>query len=302
MPPTHKVLLIGGAGYIGSYLHGRLLADGIEADICDLGLRDNGAVPVKFQTDYAALTEAMLAPYSAIVWFAGHSSVPLATKDPSGALTNNCINLAALRRRAPESARLIYASTGSLYSTPVASTKGEVALSSEDDIIYPNNNAYDMSKFCFDYMAQGFLKNFVALRLGTVSGYSPNLRPELIFNAMNLSALRTGKVKVSNAGASRSILFLDDLYKVVAAAIGRAAIPDGFYNIASATGTVGMFAEAVARFHGADIEHLPDSPTYSFALDTVKVRRTLGIAFNGDLGARCAEFTEEFKKQSGRNG
>lgn len=298
MPSAHNVLLIGGAGYIGSYLHGRLRADGIDADICDLGLRGNGGAPIKFAADYATLSEEMLSPYSVIVWFAGHSSVPIALNDPSGALMNNCINLAALRRRASAAARLIYASTGSLYSTPVSAAKGAVDLSAEVDNIYPKNNAYDMSKFCFDYMAQGFMKGFMGLRLGTVSGHSPNLRPELIFNAMNLSAIRTGKVKVSNAGASRSILFLDDLYKVVAAGIERTDIPDGFYNLASATGTVGMFADAVTRFHGAEIEHMPDSPTYSFALDTEKIRRTLGIEFNGDLQARCAEFTEEFRKQN----
>lgn len=297
---AHKIVLIGGAGYIGSYIYKCLKADGLDVDVCDIGLRGNGGLPIKFAADYASLTEDTLSSYSVVVWFAGHSSVPLALNDPSGALMNNCINLAALRRRAPGAARLIYASTGSLYSTPISSHKDAVELSTEDDDIYPKNNAYDMSKFCFDYMAQGFMKNFVGLRLGTVSGHSPNLRSELIFNAMNLSALRTGKVKVSNANASRSILFLDDLYRVVLASIEHKDIPDGFYNVASATGTVGMFADAVARFHGAEIERLPDSPTYSFALNTEKVQRTIGVSFNGDLQARCAEFLEGIEKEDGR--
>nr|WP_281278032.1 NAD(P)-dependent oxidoreductase [Novosphingobium umbonatum] len=230
-----------------------------------------------------------------MVWFAGHSSVTSAINDPYGALYNNCLNLVRLREKAPEHARLIYASSASLYSTAQHDVASELPLARESDPLYANLNAYDMSKFVFDYIAKGFLKNFSGLRLGTVSGWSPNLRRELLFNAMNLSAQEKGKVMVANPQASRSILFLDDLFEAVWACIRLRKLKDGFYNLASATATVGEFGQAIASHYGAQLEWMPPSLTYSFRLDTAKAQEELGITFRGDLDQRCQQFLSQLQ-------
>jgi nucleoside-diphosphate-sugar epimerase len=236
-----------------------------------------------------------------VLWFAGHSSVGAALKDPMGALTNNCVSLLSLRRTMRSDAILVYASTGSLYSRPApVEVTGPTIEACEDDRIIADTNSYDISKFCFDYMAKGFLSKYIGLRLGTVSGYSPNLRPELIFNAMNISAIREKRIRVANPNASRSILFLSDLYKVISRCISDAALTSGFYNIASCTRTVGEFAQTIAEFYKVPTEPLPDTPTYSFRLSTEKAQQTFRMAFDDDIAGHCATFLKSLPQELNR--
>lgn len=269
-----------------------LEADGFFVDVCDIGLRGYPLGPVRYTGDCAALDRETLASYSHILWFGGHSSVTSAINDPYGALRNNCLDLVNLCANKRPETKVIYASSASLYSAAFNENHENLPCSTEDRQLVANINPYDMSKFVFDYIAQGFLRNFIGLRLGTVSGWSPNLRRELLFNSMNLAALADKRVGVANPRVYRSILFLDDLYQVVRACIETPGLEDGFFNVASATATVGEFGAAIADYHRAEIELLPASPTYSFRLDTGKVQKRLNIRFNGDLALRCRQFVE----------
>ena len=262
-----KVLLIGGCGYVGSYLYERLVEAEFKPIVCDKLTKSNPqSIPV-VQKDYAELGAEELSAFDAVVWFAGHSSVQQAVADPNGALANNCLNLYSLAKKLKPTTKLIYASSGSLYSKI-----GTISSASrESDLVQiPVQNAYDISKFAFDYLAQNFLSNFYALRMGTVSGYSPNLRPELLFNAMSLSAATKGKVILKNREAHRTILFLDDLWLLVQELLTSQAEP-GVYNSGSVSGTIGQFAEWIAETWSAEIIDEGVSETYSFLLDTTRM-------------------------------
>ena len=292
---VRRVLLVGGAGYIGSYLFPRLVADGYSVDVCDLGKRGLPLGPVHYPCAYADLQPEQLAEYDRVLWFAGHSSVPISSEDPHGALANNCFDLYHFARKLTPATRLIYASTASLYSGITQST----SPCHEDQPIAPNRNAYDISKFAFDYIASGFLSNFVGLRMGTLSGYSPNMRPELIFNAMNISALQTGVIHVSNPEASRSLLFLSDLHQAIRKCIDLTSCPDGFFNLASVSGTIGDIARMIADHHGAKIHTFPGSSTYSFQVATEKAETTFDMQFSSDMSHHCREFTRTWMEQHG---
>ncbi|MCA3356758.1 MAG: NAD(P)-dependent oxidoreductase [Roseomonas sp.] len=269
----HKILLIGGCGYIGSYLFQCLLARGFQVSICDTLNRGNPlALPIT-ALDYNDLTEEELAPFNAVLWFGGHSSVGQSITDPQGAIANNCLNLFSFAKKLPSRTKLIYASTASLY--PLNDCL--VPITENSLIRIPAQNAYDISKFAFDYLAEHFLERFHGLRMGTVSGYSPNLRPELIFNAMNLSAVKTGMVRVKNAGAYRTILFLSDLWILVEYLIRHDA-PSGFYNAGSITASIGEFGQQIANAWGAAVIEEGESPTYSFKLDCSKAEALCGLA------------------------
>jgi nucleoside-diphosphate-sugar epimerase len=283
-----RILLIGGCGYVGSYLFQRLLAHGYGVSVCDKLARGNPlALPIK-ALDYNDLTPEVLAHFDTVLWFAGHSSVGQSILDPQGAIANNCLNLFSLAKKLPITTRLIYASTASLYpldddGTPIT----EASL-----IRIPAQSAYDISKFAFDYLAEHFLERFHGIRMGTVSGYSPNLRPELIFNAMNLSAVKTGKVRVKNANAYRTILFLSDLWSLVEHLISHEA-PSGFYNAGSITASIGEFGQQIANAWTAAVIDEGESPTYSFKLDCTKAQALCGFARGHEaLFAECRAFIE----------
>ena len=117
MDRNQKILVIGGNGYIGSRFVEHLLSQGREVTAVDNFLRpdsDQTAPYPIINSAYQDLSADFLASFTDCFWLAGHASVPQAVSDPEGALRNNFFDLIELRARF--SGRLIYASSGSLYS------------------------------------------------------------------------------------------------------------------------------------------------------------------------------------------
>ncbi len=176
------------------------------------------------------------------------------------------VNLIDFLKKIPNDNTLfIYASTASLYSGIEGPVKENVK-------VVPYENAYDISKFSFDYLAQRFHQNIIGLRMGTLAGYSPNIRKELIFNSMTLSAFFKGEVKVANKDKIRSILFLSDLAEIIKILLSKKDVSPGFYNALSYTFSIGELGNKIAQFFAAKIIELPNSNTYSFSIDNSKVK------------------------------
>ena len=290
---TNKnILLVGGCGYIGSYLYEKLMSASYNVSVCDQMLRANPSnVAVSYQR-YQDLTTDQLSHFDAVLWFGGHSSVPQSVQDPMGALCNNCIDLYNFINKLPKKAKFIYASTASLYSK----TAQEIKASSENSLIsIPEQNAYDTSKFAFDYIAKNFLDNYYGLRMGTLAGYSPNLRKELVFNSMNIAATQHGIIKLKNSGSYRTILYLKDLWVLIKNLLAFDHKP-GFYNAGSFTSSMAELAIGIAKTWGSKIQYEGDSETYSFALDCTKMQAICGEDLNTiSLEENSRLFISEYK-------
>ncbi len=289
---TPNILLIGGCGYIGCFLYQRLERAGFAVTVVDQLKRGNPLGLSVIEDDYANLHNDFLLQFDAVLWFAGHSSVGQSIADPGGAVANNCLNLFSFAKRLPERTKLIYASSGSLYSTKDA----HVVPASESSLAnIPSQNAYDISKFAFDYLSNSFLSNFFALRMGTLAGFSPNLRPELVFNAMNIAAVSTGRVHLKNSDSHRTILFLSDLWELVYKLLITKQQP-GVYNVGSLSFKMGELAHRIARTWNAQVIYEGDSDTYSFLLDTTRMKAICGSDLaSADISQRCREFIEQYK-------
>jgi UDP-glucose 4-epimerase len=292
-----EVLLVGGCGYIGSYMHGKLKENGFGVTVVDRGARGNpGGIPDVIDAGYDSLDEAFLAKFDAVLWFGGHSSVGQSVQDPKGALSNNCLDLFNFAKKLRADTKLIYASSGSLYSSKGVNT---VAASEASLAAIPSQNPYDISKFAFDYIAQNFLENFYALRMGTLSGYSPNIREELVFNAMNLSAVRTGQVRLMNSESNRTILFLADLWVLLRKLLVTKQQP-GIFNVGSNSFRMGELAHVIAMTWDAQVLYQGESETYSFLLDTTKMKAICGAELPvSDLQTRCREFIADYRAGKG---
>ncbi len=292
-----NVLLVGGCGYIGSYMHGKLKQNGFGVTVVDRGARGNpGAIPDVIDAAYDSLDTDFLAAFDAVLWFGGHSSVGQSVQDPKGALSNNCLDLFNFAKKLRPETKLIYASSGSLYSSKGVNT---VPASEASLAAIPSQNPYDISKFAFDYIAQNFLDNFYALRMGTLSGYSPNIREELVFNAMNLSAVRTGQVRLMNSESNRTILFLADLWVLLRKLLVTKQQP-GIFNVGSNSFRMGELAHVVAMTWDAQVLYQGESETYSFLLDTTKMKAICGAELPvSDLQTRCREFIADYRAGKG---
>ena len=241
----HRVLLIGGCGYIGSYLYPELRGAGYDVDVADHLARGLGSGPVPlFTHSHTNISNSLIRDYDTVLWFAGKYEAS-AGKDIL--LAENCLLLTALRRRMRKGARLIYASDACLY----AINHGEPVWSDESGEINAGQNAYTASKAAMDAITSGFLDNTVALRLGNVAGWSPNLRTDLIFNRMCLDALETRSVAIPNPMAWTSVLFLQDLSSVVLSLI-KAEDPPRILNVASLSATHENLGHHIARHFRAE--------------------------------------------------
>jgi nucleoside-diphosphate-sugar epimerase len=290
-----KLLLIG-HGYVGSYLRPHLVEAGLDVYVCEQNVARIAGIRKAMPCRYQELTVADLADFDVILWFAGHSSVPMSIRDPDGALANNCVDLLHFARRKPTHARLIYASTGSVYSVLDADGNTIPPALDESETRLDPVNPYDCSKISFDALARCFVSGMTGLRLGTVCGHSPHLREELVFNAMNIRAMREGRVEVMNRGAYRNILFLDDLTHYVLRLIEAEAPLPAILNTGSLNISIGELADAISAFHHVPIVDKGRTTTYSFRMNCGRIQDLCTPPPAQSFTERCARFTEELSR------
>ena len=90
-------------------------------------------------------------------------------------------------------------------------------------------------------------KNFsvIALRKGTVSGYSPRMRFDLLVNTMFKAVMTNGKITVNNPAIWRPVLDIRDAVTIYIKAIQADYSISGVFNAASGNYTVGQTVDIV---------------------------------------------------------
>lgn len=260
-----KILIIGKNGYIGSKL-GNFLNKEFDIDL--IGSKSE---------DYNLLSKDQLLQYNYIILLAGHSSVKMCDGPLKGVWNNNVRNFKNLVDKLSDNQHLIYASSGSVYGDKITDQ-----LYSENSINYSYINNYDLSKISLDMMAENCInqgKKIVGLRFGTVNGGSPNLRIDLMINAMVYSAKINNHITIANKHVKRPILGLQDLCLAVKQIIISDCIP-GIYNLASINLNVDQISQTVKDILKVDIVDNGYSPTYDFAISTEKFCNLYNFKFN----------------------
>jgi nucleoside-diphosphate-sugar epimerase len=293
-----KILIAGGAGYIGSALVPKLLARGYEVDVVDLlwfGNHLPAGVRV-IQKDILDLQDADVRGYDQVVFLAGLSNDPMADFSPSQNFVYNaaCPAYLAYRAKLAGVRRYIYASSCSVYGYAVDKLYDE---DSPAVSAYP----YGISKLQGEFAAlqlrdESF--SVIALRKGTVSGYSPRMRFDLVVNTMFKTALTKGTIVVNNPGIWRPILSIQDAANAYARAIEAGAGVSGVFNIASGNYTLGELADAVrealVEFMQLDpqivIKHMSDIRNYKVSFD--RAETVLGFKPSHDVRDIVRELVE----------
>ena len=240
-----KVLVAGGAGYLGCVLIPKLLDRGYKVDVVDLFWFGNHLprqVGVLNQ-DLFQLTVEDLESYDQVVFLAGLSNDPMAEYSPSKNFIFNAAAPAYLAYMAKlaKVKRYIYASSCSVYGYTENELYDETRAVSST---YP----YGISKLQGEQaVLQLADENFsvISLRKGTISGYSPRMRLDLIINTMFKTALRDNTITVNNPSIWRPILSIHDAATAYIRAIEANYGISGVFNIASGNYTVGEIGDLV---------------------------------------------------------
>jgi nucleoside-diphosphate-sugar epimerase len=247
-----RLLIAGGAGYVGSALIPRLLERGYLVDVVDLFWFGNslpGGTGLLDKDIFDVTTEDLKA-YDQVLFLAGLSNDPMAEFSPSKNFVYNAAAPAYLAYIAKKAGvkRYVYASSCSVYGYTVNEVYDESrpAVSS-----YP----YGISKLQGEQAVMSLLDDHfsvVALRKGTISGYSPRMRLDLIVNTMFRTAMHEGVIRIDNPSIWRPILAMEDAITAYIRAIEAHESISGIFNIASGNYTVGEVGDLVK----AEIESL----------------------------------------------
>ena len=280
-----NILIAGGAGYIGSRLVPALQIRGHHVSVVDLCWFGNH-LPEETGVsaiDVFELEAPMLRAYDVVVFLSGLSNDPMAEYSPSENFIQNGAAPAFLAYIAKQAGvpRFVYASSCSVYGFAGA------VLSSESDRPNPGY-PYGISKLQGEQavLQQGD-ENFsvIALRKGTVSGWSPRMRLDLAINTMFKSAMKDGVITVNNPDIWRPILDINDAVQAYTRAIECFPEISGVYNIASGNYQIGELAEAVKAAVGTtikiDVKHVPDVRNYK--VSTVRAQAHLGFRPKGTV-------------------
>lgn len=271
---TKSVLIIGGNGYIGSRLIYELNSTySIESvDLCWYG-KD---FKYSYTIDYNNLTKDYISKFDAIILLAGHSSVKMCIGDINSSWNNNVNNFNTLVNKLDKSQLLIYASSGSVYGIT------DVPLAENVNITFKPINNYDLTKYSLDLSAQKFIAegyNIVGLRFGTVNGWSPNVREELMINSMTKRSVETTGLTINNVDIQRPILGITDLTRAIKAIIETPKF--GIYNLASFSDTVENISSTVSQVLHSTVQRTTDIPNaYNFLMDVNKFKTDYNFTFN----------------------
>jgi nucleoside-diphosphate-sugar epimerase len=260
-----------------------LLERGYEVEVLDLLWFGNHLPPeVKVVSrELFTCKEKDLEGFEQVIFLAGLSNDPMAEFDPSGNFVSNGAlpsYLAFVAKRAGVR-RFIYASSCSVYGYTVNQ------LYDEDSPV-TCNYPYGISKLqgergVLQQQDDGF--SVIALRKGTICGFSPRMRMDLIVNTMFKCAMTDGKVVVNNASIWRPILDLRDATSAYLRAVQADYSISGVYNVSSGNYTVGQVGDMVksqverltGRKIGIEIRHIEDFRNYK--VDIERAETNLGF-------------------------
>jgi UDP-glucuronate 4-epimerase len=228
-------LITGGAGFIGSHLTDRLLAEGwhvTAVDNFDLYYdpaikRRNiaGQLRNKFFRlleidirDWGALRRGLDAKYDVIVHLAAKAGVRPSLKDPMGYQdvnvrgTQNILDLA----RELSVPQFVFASSSSVYGV-----NPNVPWREDDSVLLPIS-PYASTKVSGETLGQSYSQmygiRFLALRFFTA--YGPRQRPDLAIHKFTRSILDGRPIPFfGNGTARRDYTFIDDIISGIRAAI-----------------------------------------------------------------------------------
>jgi nucleoside-diphosphate-sugar epimerase len=240
-----KLLIAGGAGYLGSVLIPKLLERGYKVDVVDLFWFGNH-LPRQagiLNKDIFQLTVEDLEPYDQVIFLAGLSNDPMAEYSPSKNFIFNAAAPAYLGyiAKIAKVKRLIYASSCSVYGYTENELYDETRPVSSS---YP----YGISKLQGEQaVIQLTDSNFsvISLRKGTISGYSPRMRLDLIVNTMFKTAMKDRTITVNNPSIWRPILSINDAVTAYVRAVEANQSISGIFNLASGNYTVGEVGDLV---------------------------------------------------------
>lgn len=290
-----RVLVTGGAGYVGSALVPKLLKAGWQVNVLDLYLygedlfkdmRGPNLTEIRGDLRDAAAVQRAVKDCTAVIHLACISNDPSFELDPDLGRSINFDCFRPLVRAAKDAGvkRFIYASSSSVYGV-----KKEPNVT-EELALEPLTDYSKFKAMCEDVLAQEREPGFVTLTLrpATVCGYAPRLRLDLTVNILTNHAVNNGKITVFGGGQLRPNIHVEDMSDlyVDSLELPETLIDGKIYNAGYENHSVMDLAKTVQTVVDPkiDIVVTPTNDNRSYQVSSEKIRRELGFVPKRTIG------------------
>jgi len=290
MTSINRVLVTGGAGYVGAVLVPRLLECGYAVRVLDLYIYGDAVLQpvarhpsleqIKGDIRDVRLLQQVMPGCDAVVHLACISNDPSFELNPALGRSINYdafFDLVAVARDSGVR-RFVYASSSSVYGV-----KAEDNVT-EELSLQPLTDYSKYKALCEEILLKEQSSDFttVVVRPATVCGYSPRLRLDLTVNILTNYAVNERRISVFGGQQKRPNIHIEDMAAVYLRLLEAPApaVAGKIFNAGYQNHTVMELAEKIRAVVGGSTEIVATASedNRSYHISSEKIRRELGFA------------------------
>ncbi len=214
-----KILITGGAGYIGSMLSTRLLNLGHQVTVVDLLKYDKGSLNhLYFHKNFKLiiddvrkknLMKKLVKKHNFIIPLAALVGAPLCEKFKKDAISTNLGTIKTLCEIVTKKNKIIYLTTNSGYGI------GEKDKYCDENSPLNPISLYGRTKCDGEDLVRDNIKNHVCFRLATVFGHSYRMRSDLLVNNFVNTAIKKKKLILFEPHFRRNFIHVRDVVNAI---------------------------------------------------------------------------------------
>lgn len=305
-----KVLVTGGAGYVGSVLVPKILDAGHYVVVYDLMLFGSGGLRphpnlqiVKGDLRDIETFSSLLQEVRSVIHLACISNDPSFELDPtlSKSINYDCFEPMVIACKKAGIRRFIYASTSSVYGV------SDALDVTEDHPLVPLTDYNRYKGLCEPILLRFQAPDFttVIVRPATVCGYSPRMRFDLSVNILTNQAVNRRKITVFGGIQKRPNIHIDDIADLYIQLLDlpENKIAGETFNVAYQNYTIAELAEIVRNIVDREIpdggpiqvETVPTNDLRSYHVSSRKVMEKLGYRPKKSIEDAVVDICNAFK-------